>query len=357
VRAPLDEIDRYDYVLPPELIAQEPTNRRDRSRLLVLDRRDGSVAHRRFTDIVDILDSGDLLVINDTRVVPARLRARRRSGGGVEVFLVEADDDTSEWTVLWRPGKAFHPGEEIFLEEARNVSARPLRRKGKLFVVAFDRDGRRMTPREVIALGEEIGETPLPPYIRRSRGEGRRPDDRSRYQTVYARDPGSIAAPTAGLHFTDELLERLAAKGVKRAAVTLHVGVDTFKPLDDETMRTGKLHGERVRIESDTVLELANARHRGRRTVAVGTTTARTLESFAAADRPASYNERTQLFIRPPHEFRQVDALITNFHLPRSSLLMMVSAMVGRERLLEVYREAVERKYRFFSYGDAMIIL
>jgi S-adenosylmethionine:tRNA ribosyltransferase-isomerase len=352
-----EDLALYDYELPPELIAQEPAAQRDGSRLLVIDRRDGSVTHRRFRDVAEILETGDLLVVNDTRVIPARLRAHKDSGGAIEVLLVESDDATSEWTALWKPGKAFRQGATIHLDGAPGVTVVPLRRERELFVIAFERDGRRLTPSDTILLSEEVGETPLPPYIRRSKDEGRRPADRSRYQTIYASEPGAVAAPTAGLHFTEDLLQTIAAKGVERVAVTLHVGIDTFKPLSEEAVRTGELHGERVHIDRDTACRIEDARSCGRRIVAVGTTTARTLESFAAAGRPAPYDERTRLFIRPPYEFQQVDALITNFHLPRSSLLMMVGALVGREQLLEIYRDAVQRGYRFFSYGDAMMIV
>jgi len=349
----------YDYDLPEDRIAQSPAERRDGSRLLVLHRDSGEIEHREFRDIVQYFRDDDLLVVNDTRVIPARLRARKETGGSVEILLLEPVDDEGrhEWRVLLKPGAAFRSARRIFLEGREDVTIRPVRRDDAVFVLGFeDAEGRPLAHHEVMALSEAHGETPLPPYIRRA-PEEHADEDRERYQTVYARDRGSVAAPTAGLHFTEELIAEIESRGVERAAVTLHVGIDTFKPLGAESLANDELHGERVRIADEAAATIRAAREASRRVVAIGTTTARTLESFAQAGFPVPYAERTRIFIRPPYVFRGLDALVTNFHLPRSSLLMMVSALVGREKLLETYREAVDRGYRFYSYGDAMLII
>jgi len=354
----LPELDEWDYELPADRIAQEPVARRDTARLLVLDRASGAVEHREFTDIVEALRSGDLLVVNDTRVIAARLRARKETGAAIELLLLESAGFAGDsWRVLWRPGKTFRSSARIRLAGDPSITVVPLGRDGDLFVVGFERDGQRLARDEVLALSDVIGETPLPPYIRRARGDGQRPADRERYQTVYARAPGAAAAPTAGLHFTDELLARLETAGIERVAVTLHVGVDTFRPLSREVLRSGELHGEHVIVTAEAGQRICAARREGRRVIAVGTTTARALESFAAAGAPLPYDARTRLFIRPPYEFRIVDGLVTNFHLPRSGLLMMVAAFAGRERLFDAYRDAIAGGYRFYSYGDAMVIV
>jgi len=360
----IPRLDDYDYDLPPDRIAQEPTARRDASRLLVLDRSSGRLTHARFAGIAEFLRADDLLVVNDTRVVPARLRARRETGGAVEVFLVEpVGRGTAAWRVLVRPGKAFRAGQPWWLVgedgdgDPRDVSVHPARDASGAFMAEFRRGGDALGIDAVVALAERVGETPLPPYIRRERDDARTSQDRERYQTVWAREPGAVAAPTAGLHFSAELLEALEARGVEKVAVTLHVGLDTFQPLTEATLASGELHGERVEVSEEAGAAILRARDEGRRIVAVGTTTARTLESFAAAGWPLPYRERTTLFIHPPRKFRLVDALVTNFHLPRSSLLMMVSAFADRELVLEAYRAAVEAGYRFYSYGDAMLMV
>lgn len=352
-------LDDYDYPLPPELIAQHPAGRRSGSRLLALDRCSGEIEHRAFSDLPQYLRPGDVLVLNETRVLPARLRACKQSGGKVEVLLLEPLELEGQqaWQVLLKPGKAFAEGRSLLLEKDPETGIDCLARRGQTFIVSFKSAGDSLGPGEVRSLAERIGEIPLPPYINRQLHERGSPQDTERYQTVYARVPGSAAAPTAGLHLDPDTLRKLESAGVEILRLTLHIGLDTFKPLSRETLESGKLHGERVEICVETAAKLLKAREQDRRIIAVGTTTVRALESFAAGGYTAPFSERTHLFIRPPWKFRLIDGLITNFHLPRSSLLMLVSSLTGRERLLAVYNQAVEKKYRFFSYGDAMLIL
>ena len=325
---------------------------------MVLDRSTSTLEHRHFADILEYLRPGDLLAINDSRVVPVRLRARRSTGGAVELLLVEpADDSEGVWRALARPGKSARPGTDLEISGERDLRIESVGRNDALFELRFTRDGTPLDVEDVVSICDRHGETPLPPYIDRAAGDERSNADRDRYQTVYARSAGSAAAPTAGLHFTRELLDRIAASGVEIARVTLHVGIDTFRPLTDEALASGELHGERVSIDAETGERLLEAKEAGRRIVAVGTTTARTLESFARACGPCPYEDRTTLFLRPGDRFQMVDALVTNFHLPRSSLLLLVSAFAGQERILAAYREAIERGYRFYSYGDAMLLV
>jgi len=340
-------ISDFDYELPRELIAQEPLPERDASRLLVLDRGSGAIAHRRFRDLPELLDPGDLLVLNRSRVFPARLLGRRVGGGEAEVLLVRRQPDGT-WDALVRPGRRLRPGATV--EVADDLSVRvedgepgsPLRR-----VRLLTRDA---DPEETVA---RRGHVPLPPYIRR-------PDqaaDRERYQTVYARETGSVAAPTAGLHFTPALLDALTARGVERAFVVLHVGPGTFRPVEVEQVEDHRVAPEPCTIPAETADAVARARARGARVVAVGTTVARTLESAALADRGVrAGSSETTLVIVPGRPFRVIDALLTNFHLPRSSLLLLVAAFAGRERVLAAYAEAVRERYRFYSYGDAMLM-
>jgi S-adenosylmethionine:tRNA ribosyltransferase-isomerase len=352
----------FDYHLPPELIAQQPAGRRDASRLLVLDRATGRVAHRQFTDLPGQLRAGDVVVFNDSRVIPARLRGRKPgSGGEVELLLVEENAVNDWWTML-RPGKRVRPGTDI---ELHDRAGQPTGLRAT--VTAKNDEGHcRLTfsgAENILTRFDDIGEVPLPPYITR-------PDhfdqaaDRERYQTVYARAAGSVAAPTAGLHFTPEILETLRARGVHTAFVTLHVGLGTFAPVKADDLAQHVMHEERYVLPEATVAAIAQARARGGRVFAAGTTTVRVLESCVGTDgqlRPGA--GRTRIFIHPPFTFRAVDALITNFHLPQSTLLMLVSAFAapgetrGRELLLATYAEAVRERYRFFSYGDAMLIV
>jgi S-adenosylmethionine:tRNA ribosyltransferase-isomerase len=337
----------FDYALPEELVAQAPLAARDASRLLVLPP-EGPPTHRRFTDLEALLAPGDLLVFNDTRVIPARLVGRKESGGRVELLLVEPLEGGlgRRWRALGQASKPIRPGAALAFD-GLGATVEVAEGEG-FYVVALDREGA-----DLEAALARAGRVPLPPYIRRE------PDasDRERYQTVWARAPGSAAAPTAGLHFTDALLGRLAARGVERAAVTLHVGPGTFLPVRGESLDEHRMHAEPYEVPADAARAFAACRTRGGRVVAVGTTTVRTLES--AIDRAGALRAgpgRTDLFARPGFRFRAVDALVTNFHLPRSTLLVLACAFGGTERVLGAYREAVALRYRFFSYGDAMLL-
>jgi len=349
-------LDDYDYLLPTELIAQHPPARRTDSRLLVLDKAGAGLEHRDFRDLPDYLREGDVLVLNETRVLPGRLRARKESGGKVEVLLLEPLE-AGAWQVLLKPGKAFAEGRTFALEKDPGVSITCRERQGQSFSVSFSCAGAILGNDEVRQVARSIGEMPLPPYINREVSERESLEDTERYQTIYARVPGSAAAPTAGLHLDAETVEKIEAAGIEVLRLTLHIGLDTFKPLTSDALKSGRLHGEKVEISPETADRLQQAHREGKRIIAVGTTTTRALESFADSGFPVPYRERTHLFIRPPRKFKLVDGLLTNFHLPRSSLLMLVSSLAGRERILAAYQEAIENKYRFFSYGDAMLIL
>jgi len=347
-----DRLAEYDYELPPERIARKPAEPRDAARLLVLDPSSGRREHRVFRDLPEYLSPGDLLVLNETRVLPRRILGRRVTGGSVEALLV-APAPGGGWRAFVRARRPLEEGERIPFEEGA-LEARVLaRRGGGEAVLAFERED------EVERVLGDVGRAPLPPYVRRSRAEdGLRELDLGRYQTVYARDPGAIAAPTAGLHFTADLLGTLEANGVGIARVTLHVGPGTFLPVRSDPISSHRLEPERYRIDAAAAASIERARAASKRVFAVGTTVVRALEGAALADGSVSAGEgETSLFVRPPFRFRVVSSLLTNFHLPRSTLLMLVAAFAGRERLLEAYREAVERGYRFYSYGDAMLIV
>ena len=338
----------FDFDLPPSAVAQAPLPDRDASRLLVLDRSSGGTRHHVFRDLPELLAPGDLLVVNRSRVIPARLLGRRPGGGAAEALLVRRCPD-GDWEALVRPGRRLREGDEIQIEErlAVRIGARTGARDG-------GRRVRLLCAGDEDTLLQELGTTPLPPYIRREA----RAEDRGRYQTVYAREPGSVAAPTAGLHFTATLLERLAQKGIERAEIVLHVGPGTFRPVTAERIQDHRVDPEPFEIPLATAEAIRRARHRGARVVAVGTTTTRTLEGATASGGiPAPGRGETDLVVVPGHRFQTVDALITNFHLPRSSLLLLVSAFAGREHVLAAYAEAVRQGYRFYSYGDAMLIL
>jgi S-adenosylmethionine:tRNA ribosyltransferase-isomerase len=347
----------YDFELPPERIAQAPLVERAASRLLVLERSTGSLEHRRFADLPELLRPGDLLVTNRSRVFPARLLGRRPGGGAAEILLVRRHAEDL-WEAMVRPGRRLRPGVvvdvgpglrvRIEAPEAGRPAAdegatpSPLRRV-RLLPDGIDAD---------TAL-ERHGHVPLPPYIRRADA----PSDRERYQTIYAREAGSVAAPTAGLHFTGDLLERLRERGVERAELVLHVGPGTFRPVEAEDVREHRVDPERFTIPEATAAAVDRARAEGRRVVAVGTTATRALESaLEPGGRLRPGEGETDLVIVPGFSFRAVDALVTNFHLPRSSLLLLVSAFGGRERVLRAYAEAVRQRYRFYSYGDAMLL-
>ncbi len=341
------KLSDFDFALPEDLVAQEPVSPRDASRLLVLPPA-GPPGHRRFDELDALLAPGDLLVFNDTKVIPARLVGRKASGGKVELLLCEPLEGGlgRRWRAMGQASKPIREGARLAFE---GLEARVIAAEGEgFYAVELDAEGAALE-----AALERAGRIPLPPYIRRAPGEL----DRARYQTIWARAPGSAAAPTAGLHFTEPLLARLEARGVSRTAVTLHVGPGTFLPVRGDSVEGHRMHAERYEVSPAASAAIAACRARGGRVVAVGTTSVRTLESAFDGERVAPGAGRTSLFVRPGHAFRTVDALVTNFHLPRSTLLMLVCAFGGTERVLAAYREAVARRYRFFSYGDAMLLL
>lgn len=351
--------DDLDYDLPEELIAQRPAEPRDAARLLVVRGGGGPVEHRHVRDLPELLSPGDLLVVNDTRVLPARFNGTRVSTGGrIEGLFVETRDD-ERWQVLLRSGGRLQVGEKIALGEAG---------EGQIELLQQHADGswtvRKISVLNTLELLDRIGSMPLPPYIRRQRETGSGVEaafdqlDRQRYQTIYAKEPGAVAAPTAGLHFTPGLMERLAAAGVEIAYVTLHVGLGTFAPVRTATLEEHPMHTERFIVPAATLAALQAARTQGRRIIPVGTTAVRALESLPAHFDPAhDYRGDTNLLIQPGYRFRWTDGLMTNFHLPKSTLLALVGALTGLERLKALYRIAVAERYRFYSYGDAMLIL
>lgn len=342
--------DDLDFHLPPELIAQNPPERRAASRLLHYRREDRSIAHRSFADVPSHLRAGDLLVFNDTRVVPARFTLRKETGGLIEaLFLSQAGP--SRWRVLLRNLGRSYAGQLVFVD-APELTAR---------VVGDGEAGEYelevATIESATAVLDRIGRMPLPPYIKRDKmRDARDAEDRSRYQTVYASAPGAVAAPTAGLHFTDELLVELASRGVERAFVTLHVGMGTFKPVTADALADHAMHSEDYEIGPEAAAALNRAKREGRRLIAVGTTSARVLESQAVDQPFVPKRDSTRIFIYPPYAWRHVSAMITNFHLPRSTLIAMVAALTGLDEQRRIYREAIEAGYRFFSYGDAMFV-
>ncbi|HQW63116.1 MAG: tRNA preQ1(34) S-adenosylmethionine ribosyltransferase-isomerase QueA [Xanthomonadales bacterium] len=332
----------FHFDLPPELIAQEALDDRAASRLLVLDA-DGRIADRSFRDLPALLAPGDLLVFNDTRVLPARLHGHKDSGGQVEI-LVERLQGEHEALAQVRASKPPRPGRRLALEDGSAVEV--LGREGEFYRLRFD-------PAEPLRERlQRIGHMPLPPYIQRAD----RAADRQRYQTVYAREPGAVAAPTAGLHFDQPLLDALAARGVDSASITLHVGAGTFQPVRCDDIREHRMHSEWLNVGAELCTKVARTRAAGGRVVAVGTTVVRALESATEDGRLRPHAGETRIFLFPGRAVTSVDALVTNFHLPESTLLMLVSAFAGRERVLDAYRHAVRERYRFFSYGDAMLV-
>jgi S-adenosylmethionine:tRNA ribosyltransferase-isomerase len=337
------KLSDFHYDLPPGLIASEPLAERTASRLLILDGANGECRDGQFTDVLDLIQPGDLLVFNNTRVIPARLHGQKTSGGKVEVLVERITGEHSALAHV-RASKAPKPGTRLRLENA--IDAEVTGRQDDLFEVRF------LHTESALALLEQYGHIPLPPYIEREDT----PADRERYQTVFAQQPGAVAAPTAGLHFDHALLEALQRKGVQTAAVTLHVGAGTFQPVRVQDLSQHVMHAEYVEVSPQVCDAVAACRARGGRVVAVGTTSVRSLESAAQQGGLKPFQGDSRLFITPGYQFQVVDAMITNFHLPESTLLMLVSAFAGYENIMEAYRHAVYREYRFFSYGDAMLI-
>lgn len=346
-------INDFDYELPEELIAQKPADKRDASRLLVVHRETGETEHKHFYDILEYLNEGDCLVLNNSKVLPARLYGIKEGTGAKVEFLLIKRIDGDRWETMVRPGKRLKPGDSVMFSEDPLLKAD---------IIDYGNDGTRIVEFSYDGIFmerlEEIGSMPLPPYIERQSEN----EDRDRYQTVYCKEEGSVAAPTAGLHFTEELLEKARAKGVELAYVTLHVGIGTFRPVKCENIEDHSMHFEEYHIDEKTAEIINRAKAEGRRVISVGTTSTRTVESAAYFDEEKdcwqvrSGENSTGIFIYPGYEFRIIDSLITNFHLPKSTLLMLISALYDREKILEVYQEAIREKYRFFSYGDAMFI-
>ncbi len=358
----------FDYELPPELVAQTPLEPRDSSRLLVMRRTGGALEHRRFSDITDYLRPGDLMVFNRSRVIPARLAGRRDDTGSPVELLLLRREAPRVWQALARPARRLRPGLTItVVPPPDRPKATPSAEEPRLEILESRQDGVKLVRFSSDEAIEEFGDTPLPPYIHQ------RLDDPERYQPVYARDPGSAASPTAGLHFTDGLLERIRDCGVETAFVTLHVGLDTFRPLQVDDPSEHRIHTEQYEIDASAALALNRAKRRGGRVVAVGTTSVRVLEQAAADAAAASTEEfrpvdgQAGIYILPGHRFRSVDAMVTNFHLPRTTLLMLAAAFAaegvggdpvqGRNNVLAAYQEAVRRRYRFYSFGDAMLLM
>lgn len=341
----------FDYELPEELIAQMPTDKRENSRMLVLNRDSHTLEHKHFYDIVDLIEPDSLLVLNDTKVLPARLRGHKETGANIEIFLLKQTVEDC-WDVLIKPSKRVKPGTIVKVSDELSVEV----------LERLEDDGewsvRLLFEGDVLDVLHRNGNIPLPPYIeRKMQSDDLKKLDFERYQTVYARDEGSVAAPTAGLHFTQDILKKLADKGVEIKYVTLNVGLGTFRPVKCENVLEHKMHSEAFEISEDTACAVNNAKRDGRKIIAVGTTTVRTLETaYQQFGEVKACRSASELFIYPPYEFKVVDNLITNFHLPKSTLLMLVSALAGKEFIFEAYREAIAQKYRFYSYGDCMYI-
>ena len=338
------KVSEFNYKLPEELIAQTPIEKRDESRLMILDKKTGELEHKTFKDIIDYLEPGDCLVRNNTRVMPARIYGKKETGAKIE-FLLLKNLEGDIWETIVRPGNKLHIGTKVIFGDGLLVAEVLEVMPGGTRKVKFSYNG---IFNEIL---DKIGLMPLPPYIHEEL------KDNGRYQTVYAKYNGSAAAPTAGLHFTPELLRKIEEKGVKIANVTLHVGIGTFRPVKEETVEAHEMHSEHFYIKQEDVEKINKTKKQGKRVIAVGTTSCRVLETIADKDGLVKETEGdTQIFIYPGYEFKCLDSLITNFHLPQSTLLMLVSALAGRENILEAYKEAVKERYRFFSFGDAMFI-
>lgn len=339
----------FDYDLPVEIIAQHPTDKRDESRLLIIDRKNGSIKHRYFYDVLDYLNSDDCLIMNNSKVIPARLFGiKEKTGARVEFLLIKRIKNNI-WETMVRPGKRLHKGDKVFFTKDGSMSAEVLENgEGGTRIISFQYDG------DFLDLLNQIGNVPLPPYIERESDD----EDKIRYQTVYCKNEGSVAAPTAGLHFTDELIQKITQKGIKIAYVTLHVGIGTFRPVKCDKIEEHKMHFEEYEIDEINANIINETKKAGGRIISVGTTSTRTVESAASRQGFVQAGRgNTDIFIYPGYKFKVIDSLITNFHLPKSTLLMLVSALYNREKIIQIYNEAVEQKYRFFSYGDAMLII
>jgi S-adenosylmethionine:tRNA ribosyltransferase-isomerase len=337
-------LDEFDFDLPKELIAQHPLEERTASRLMTLNKRTGEIGHHTFADLIDFLSPGDALILNDTRVIPARLYGEKPDTGAKVEFLLLREQAADTWEVLVRPGKKVRPGMEIsFGNGLLRAEVLDTTEEGGR-IVRFSYEG------IFYEILDQIGNMPLPPYITE------RLDDDERYQTVYNKHRGSAAAPTAGLHFTNDLLAKIKEKGISIGYVTLHVGLGTFRPVDADVIEEHKMHAEWYNMPEETAAVIRNTKSSGGRVVAVGTTACRTLESVGKSGEIKAMSGWTDIFIYPGYEFTLVDALVTNFHLPKSSLLMLISALAGREYVFQAYEEAVRERYRFFSFGDAMFI-
>ncbi len=344
-------VSEFDYELPEELIAQLPAEKRENSRMLVLNRANHTIEHKHFYDIVDLIEPDSLLVLNDTKVLPARLKGEKDTGAKIEIFLLKQTIEDC-WDVLIKPSKRVKQGTVVKISDELSVEVlKRLEDDGEWSV-------RLLYEGDVLDVLHRNGNIPLPPYIERKLpSEDLKKLDFERYQTVYARDEGSVAAPTAGLHFTKEILQKLKSKGVEIKYVTLNVGLGTFRPVKCENILEHKMHSEEFEISEDTAQAVNKAKKDGRKIIAVGTTTVRTLETaFSQFGKVKACRSASELFIYPPYEFKVVDNLITNFHLPKSTLLMLVSALAGKDFIFDAYREAIAQKYRFYSYGDCMYI-
>lgn len=345
-------ISEFDYELPEKLIAQLPADKRENSKMLVLDKNNQTIEHKHFFDITDYIDSDSILVLNNTKVLPARLYGTKETGAKIEVFLLESQGNGNFWSCLIKPSKRVKPDNIITISDELKV--RPVKR--------LEDDGEWLV--ELIYEGDlfeilhKVGNIPLPPYIERKlKSDELKQFDMERYQTVYAKDEGSVAAPTAGLHFTQEILEKLKSKGVEIAYVTLNVGLGTFRPVKCENILDHKMHSETFEITQEAADKINSAKKQGKKLIAVGTTTVRTLETaYQKYGCIKACHDHSELFIYPPYEFKVIDKLITNFHLPKSTLLMLVSALAGKDFIFKAYEEAIKNEYRFFSYGDCMFI-
>ena len=345
------KLSDYDYNLPEELIAQMPADKRENSRMLVLDRNNKTIEHKHFFDIIDYIDENSILVLNNTKVLPARLYGTKDTGAKIEVFLLEPKEK-NRWSALVKPSKRIKPDTVITISD--DLKVKPIERledDGE-WLVELIYDG------DLFEILHKVGNIPLPPYIERKLStEELKQFDKERYQTVYAKDEGSVAAPTAGLHFTKEILQKLQDKGVEIAYVTLNVGLGTFRPVKCENILDHKMHSETFEITQEAADKINRAKAKGKKLIAVGTTTVRTLETaYQKFGCIKPCHDHSELFIYPPYEFKVVDNLITNFHLPKSTLLMLVSALAGKDFIFKAYQEAIENNYRFFSYGDCMYI-